>query len=197
VELPVGKSIEQAPAVTIMDKGQILDGIDGWEGPADLSFSARSAVKDGKLLVRVDVTDDVISNQSTYAPQHNDSVFFFYDVRPANQQGRLGPGTGALALVLPAEGNEVAVSSTVKGLEVPPGLEVQLSRREGGYVLDISVPLASLGLAEVSPGRLIRLDIQVNDRDNIKGLAPVTRMFLIAAWGKQESSRGYGLAVLP
>ena len=154
----------------------------GWDGDSDLSFDVRLATDGEHLLLAVNVTDDVVAAEGLDYPWHSDAVELFWDVRPTfKRDGAHGEGTGHAVFVIQADGvaPKMHFGGAMRDRENPDGFETAVTRRPGGYVFELSVPLATLGAAgPIEAGDRLAFDIAVRDRDRIIGLGPITRMVL-------------------
>lgn len=171
---------------------------EAWEGPADLSYDVRVAVAGDRLCVAVDVTDDLVNIEGpTFV--YKDGIKLFWDARPVERQdGLYAGGTGQVTLAVPPPGEAPRPQYDVGHRVLPKGMQAACRRREGGYVMELSIPLKELGAAgELQSGQSIRLDVMVTDRDAITGTGPLTRMIAFGGRAVNRSTATQAFAVVP
>jgi len=125
----------------------------------------RIGYDDANLYVAMDVTDDVLIAAGQAAWQR-DGVEVFIDPRPAGQ--RVIGFEGAcrqMAVPLPEVGKHAAAEVGPADAKPPLKVRAACRRRPGGYVVEIAMPIASLGGVKIAPGATVRMDFAVNDKD--------------------------------
>lgn len=171
------------PAMELSSSSLIVAGKDKWHGPADSSGSARAAIAGDRLAMFIQVKDDQIcTDQKDFWT--NDAVEVCWDGRPAGaRNGQMQRGTGQLGIV-PSDGSGPAkivgwVPAGQAAAKVPAGLQTFTRRTTGGYVIELSIPLADLAVDAVTLQRDgLGLAITLDDRD-ISGAEAVQKRLSI------------------
>jgi len=138
--------------------------------PADLSCTARVGWGNGQFYLAAEVTDDSVYAEDP-APTGNDGIEFCWHVPPHASPGDPNvPSTGRVVLAVPKEGQSVSPSWRIETNKTPPKLTAICRRTPGGYVYELSVPLADLG-AKTPPaaGQELIWGVVINDRDVVDG----------------------------
>jgi hypothetical protein len=149
----------------------VIGGSRGWIGPQDASWALYAGVDDERLYVAIDVTDDAYVGGHHQAWK-NDAVEFFWDARRDDaRDGRHGPGTGQVILPVPQPGGGKPDPQWFVGhRKTPDGFRYAWSRREGGYVVEFSLPLKELGGGQTPrAGQSLNLEVQLDDCDMENG----------------------------
>ena len=130
---------------------------------SDLSGSFRALYDAANLYLLVEVTDDVLVNDSGAGWYHDDTVEVFVDGDYSRSTtGYDGVNDFQLA-VRYNDGNVIIRGSN--SAPVPAGVQASLAPAAGGYVLEMLLPLAQIGVSPVD-GYLLGLDVQVDDDDD-------------------------------
>ena len=140
--------------------------------PSNISASWRAAFTNSDLYIVVDVTDDAwITTEAT--EWNNDSVELFLDGN--NSKNSTSDGLNDIKVAfMPQPDGTVKVQTVVyppnpAGLDLS-GVQAAFTHKTGGgenysgYVLEIKVPLATLGTV-AEEGRKIGIDFQLDDND--------------------------------
>jgi regulation of enolase protein 1 (concanavalin A-like superfamily) len=130
---------------------------------SDLSASFRALYDATNLYLLVQVSDQTLLNDSGTAWYYDDTVEVFIDGDYSRSTtGYDGVNDFQLA-VRYNDGNVVIRGSN--SAPVPAGAQARLATATGGYVLEMILPLAQIGVSPVD-GALLGLDVQVNDDDD-------------------------------
>lgn len=163
----------------------------GWQGPADLSFITRRAWDKNGLYLRMDVTDDKLTpppenrQNVTYAWQY-DCVEIFL--------GATGPRiddlskTTAQLLVVPSATEKIAECKTIildRGLKVDARFVGKKTAE--GYMIEGWIRPKSGCKINFKPGRVISLEVVIDDTDDIADGTPRTRMALNSKRGSNPN----------
>jgi len=155
-----GKLSDWPPAASRMlgARWQIGDWPNTWTGLDDCSAALRVGYDDKRLYLAVDVTDDKLTIEGGPA-WTLDGVEVFFDPRPAGRRG------GAYDKSCRHVGLPLQVKD---GPFTPaPGTRAACRRRPGGYVLELAVDLGAVAKGfKPAPGRMLRMDLLLNDRDD-------------------------------
>ena len=147
---------------------RVFLGGDQWTGEKDASYRMWTTTDGERLFVALDVSDDQICAQKdAKIPCMNDAFELFWDVRPqANRDGKTGKGTGQMIFVLPAQGDKLIYEVAAAQKPFKTSLQTAFKLRDGGYTVELSVPLKDLGMEQaVATGEGINLELQLDDRD--------------------------------
>ncbi len=179
----------------LVERSLVYAGAANWSGPADHSVRLLAGHDGTKLYLAADVADDQISTDAS-APWQNDGLELFWDARPAAQRdGKHALGTGQLILPLVGAGDSVKPAWYVGSRPVPEGLVTAARPRPGGYVIELSIPLASLRSGVADDGTLA-LDFQFNDRDKVGGEAVVSSLSPCGFGEHFQTTSDYAVAKL-
>jgi regulation of enolase protein 1 (concanavalin A-like superfamily) len=130
---------------------------------SDLSGSFRVLYDATNLYLLVEVTDQTLLNDSGTGWYFDDTVEVFIDGDYSRSAtGYDGVNDFQLA-VRYNDGNVIIRGSN--SAPVPAGAQARLATATGGYVLEMTLPLAQIGVSPVD-GYLLGLDVQVNDDDD-------------------------------
>ena len=165
-----------APDIALRDRRQVVIGVadrfastserDGWRGPADVSATARIAWTSHALHVLVHVVDDALMPAAAGQGLWNgDCVELFLDLRGQADVGSPALTAGVFQICCAAPRSQSLAPTPLRG-RCPDGVTAQGIRSKRGYSILVAVPWqrGALGLPE--PGRLVGLDIAVDDADN-------------------------------
>ncbi len=180
-------------ALPVAGEVYIFSGRDHWFGPKDSSFDLRVATDGKRLFLAVDVTDEQICIDGEQA-YNNDGVEIFWDTRPtAKRNGRHGQGTGQVVLAVPKQGSQqIEPTWNMRDRAIPGDLKAICKRREGGYVIELSIPLSELGCATAPiAGQNIWLVAMVNDRDRDAEKETLTHTTTTGLGGNNMSTASY------
>ena len=130
---------------------------------SDLSGSFRALYDDTNLYLLVEITDDILINDSGTGWYHDDTVEVFIDGDYSRSTTAYDGVNDFQLAVRYADGNVIIRGSN--SAPVPAGAQASLAPTTGGYVLEMLLPLAQIGVSPVD-GTLLGLDVQVNDDDN-------------------------------
>ena len=145
-------------------------------GPDDLSASFRALYDDTNLYLLVGVTDDNLVHDSLLWDD-DDSVALMID----GNYSRGASYDGANDFELGFRWNDLTIARGANSAPVPAGADFEIVETDGGYRLEIKLPLAELGITP-GYGRLFGLDVHVGDDDD-GGL----RDAVIAWWATDHS----------
>jgi hypothetical protein len=165
-----------------------------WSGPEDHSINYYAATDGEYLYVAAEVTDDDVTPDAKADPWFSDGIEFFWDTRPEKTRtARRSPETGQVILAIPADGsNRPAQSWFMNGLPKPENFQAVYAPREGGYVIEISVPLKEIGLTEaIQPGQVIFLGLIANDRSAEKNTETCSRFSACGMGYENSNTSGY------
>lgn len=185
----------KAKGQTLADKSLVYAGAANWTGPADHAVRLLAGHDGQRLYVAADVSDDQIRTDGT-APWQNDGMELFWDARPAAQRdGKHALGSGQLILPLVGAGDSVKPNWYVDKRPIPEGLVTAAKPRPGGYVIEMSIPLASLRGGLADDGTLA-LDFQFNDRDQVKDEAVMSSLSPCGFGEHYQTTADYAVAKL-
>ena len=173
------------------DPKLVYIGRQNWLGRLDSSFDMRLATDGERLFLAIDVSDDQICIDGE-KPWQNDAVEVFWDSRPSQKRdGRHGQGTGQLILVVPEKNAKPdPIWHSVK--PTPEGLITACKRRDGGYVYELSIPLAELPVKTPTVvGQNIWLAVMLDDRDLSDGKPFITYMTTTGLGNNHSSTHAY------
>ncbi|HET6430073.1 MAG TPA: sugar-binding protein, partial [Phycisphaerae bacterium] len=155
---------------------QVRDNPKEWTGPADCSAVVRIGYDAANLYVAVDVTDDALLVANGAAWQI-DGVEVFWDGRATTLRG--GPyGEGCGHAAVPLSAADAQAKPEAAGDKAPP-VRTACRRREGGYVVEMAIPLAAIGGGfKPARGAVLRTDVLINDKDDGDEKAPTACMSL-------------------
>jgi regulation of enolase protein 1 (concanavalin A-like superfamily) len=178
---PTATPVAGAAVILRTDAAPVLDGaVDAlWAGansytianttvgsavPAsDLSGSFRALYDATALYLLVEVTDQTLINDSGAGWYHDDTVEVFIDGDYSRSATAYDGVNDFQLAVRYADGN--AVIQGANSAPVPAGAQARLAAATGGYVLELTLPLAQIGVAP-SDGYLLGLEVQINDDDD-------------------------------
>ncbi|MFB3891647.1 MAG: sugar-binding protein [Phycisphaerae bacterium] len=153
----------------------------------DLDGSMRTCVgyDERNLYVALDVTDGRIVTEGK-EPWERDGVEVFWDPRSADQTDcRFALPAHQLLAPVPADGAKLEVSANPKDEKLAPAVTPKITRRAGGYIMELAIPLESIGPGfKPGPGKTLRMDFYADDKDDPKGDVHVQSIS-----GTHESSR--------
>ncbi len=166
-----GKMDDNLPNFTLASHGSVYNFSEkdpnmvnkGWNGPKDLSAKIWLGKNDGKLLMKVDVADDVHC-QKDKGPDiwKGDSIQLAFVV--PGQDGYWEIGLARLADGSP----QVVAWSIPKGMKDPAaGIKLRTTPRDGGLVYEAEFPYESMGFSDKILLSGIRFNLIVNDDDGI------------------------------
>ena len=143
----------------------ILDAEDSSD-EKDLSFTFKAAYDDRFFYLRIAVTDDAIVTKTPY--WEGDSIQVAID--PLNQKHESGTGKGYFAFGFIPANNKVKIQldrSFNSADLTTADIKADLTKKTGGYIMDIRFPLDKLNL-HLTPNSRFGLSIAVNDCDRKK-----------------------------
>lgn len=152
----------------LLGETAIVSGRQEWEGEEDLSARCDVGCSGDNLRISIDVKDQKIIPGRNGRAWENDSVEIYFDLRTgANQAKPFFDKNVFILYVIPAAGPEETPTWNV--LEGPPaaleGMKVESHPCEGGYGIDLKIPLESLKKVVGDLGGCIGFDVSVNDAD--------------------------------
>lgn len=170
------------PAASVGKPEQLFAGAGSWTGPADGSATLRAARCGDNLAIVIEVTDDAFAVDPAAKPWENDAVEFFWDTRrPADRDGKHGPGTGQLIVErqekdgVPAHALWIRAGKTEA--QLPASVKVFCRATAAGYVVEASLPLKELGAtADPAKGDDLALELILDDRDGTGGDMKLKRL---------------------
>jgi regulation of enolase protein 1 (concanavalin A-like superfamily) len=130
---------------------------------SDLSATFRALHDATNLYLLVEVTDQALFNDSGTGWYHDDTVEVFIDGDYSRSTTAYDGVNDFQLAVRYADGNVIIRGSN--SAPVPAGAQASLATATGGYVLEMTLPLAQIGVSPVD-GALLGLDVQVNDDDD-------------------------------
>jgi regulation of enolase protein 1 (concanavalin A-like superfamily) len=130
---------------------------------SDLSGSFRALYDAANLYLLVEVTDQTLLNDSGTGWYHDDTVEIFVDGNYSRSTTAYDGVNDFQLAVRYNDGNVIVRGSN--SAPVPAGAQARLAPATGGYVLEMLLPLAQIGVSPVD-GYLLGLDVQVNDDDD-------------------------------
>ncbi len=156
----------KTPASATAARWQVRDNPDAWTGPEDCSFSTRIGYDQKNLYVAVDVTDQTLWTEAEQS-WYRDGIEVFWDPRPpAEQDGRLTGPCRQLLIPVPAEGAEPVVNANPTDEALAAAVQVACRARTGGYTFELAIPFPAIAKGfRAAPGKTLRMEIMVNDRD--------------------------------
>ena len=129
-------------------------------GPDDLSASFRALYDDTNLYLLVGVTDDNLVHDGLLWDD-DDGVALMID----GDYSRGASYDGANDFELGFRWNDLTIATGTDSAPVPAGAEFAIVETDGGYRLEVKLPLAKLGITP-GYGRLFGLDVHINDDDD-------------------------------
>ena len=148
--------------------------------PNDLSANFRTLYDDTNLYLLVNVTDDRLINDSPLWSD-DDGVEIMID----GDYSRGASYDGANDFELGFRWNDLTIAAGTNSAPVPAGADFEIVETDGGYRLEVKLPLAELGITP-GYGRLFGLDVHVGDDDD-----GGPRDAKIAWWATVDSSSQY------
>ncbi len=146
-----------------------------WGGPSDLSASFAIGYVPGTLYLGFDVTDDVLApSEKPEAAWTGDSIQIYFDAWSSghsllkqgfdddDQELDVWPH-GDTATVYRTVAPAVQVAFTKRG--AVPAIKSVLSKRAGGYVVQLAIPEAELAPLILKAGGVFNLSFIINDSD--------------------------------
>jgi len=139
----------------------------GWSGPEDCSMVTRIGYDDKAIYLAVDVTDDVLISD---APQiwDNDGLEIFWDPRPQAERTAGFEGTCRQVVIPISAGpsEPMDIFTNPDDAVLRSALQWTVLPREGGYVLELALPLSAVADGFVPlPGKTLYLEVVANDKD--------------------------------
>ena len=166
-----------------------------WSGPDDSSCRFSVAADATTLYAVAVIRDDDVWGDSKAPAWFADAVEFMWDTRPdAKRRTARGAGTGQVILTIPTDGgDQPGANWFMNGLPAPQGFRAAYAPREGGYVIELSVPLKQIGLsAPPKAGDVIHIGLLVNDRDHGGAEGWTVSRFSAAGLGNESgNTTGY------
>ncbi len=155
---------EGLPQARLSHGTQIMDGLLAWQGPNDLSASFRAAADDEALYLAVVLTDEHIACRSGDELWQGDSVEVLYSSGPPDLAVNRRDKRFHQIIVAPAgEKRQPRMMCNTAG-KIPQGFTAAYRQRDGGYQIELAIPLSDLPPSEDAP-RTVAFDLAVNDRD--------------------------------
>jgi len=160
-----------------------------WGGPDDLSARVRAVRTRTDLYLLFEVRDDVLMHEPGKAFWVGDSIELFLDTDRETdpEDARYSDDDRQLFLMPFHSGVSWSVVSRGPGLPYPSGglsgLELAHTRQEGGYTLELRIPLATLHPLRSDADGQIGFDVALNDVDAPNAKSTHTYMTLS---GRQE-----------
>jgi hypothetical protein len=192
---------KNVPALAVNSAGQVFQLRDKWKGPEDGSCSLKAAVSGTNLVLAIEATDSDYSDTGAFA-WLNDGVQVYFDARRPEERGRMaGSGTGRLLLTAQDKDGplERALWAQQRDTQpLPPEAKTAYRRSRRGYVIELSIPFALMGLpAAPATGENIALEIVL---DNLKGSGDSTYKIRMSGSGHSPfeiNSNTYNRFVVP
>lgn len=131
--------------------------------PGDLSASFRAFHDRQRLYLLVQVSDSSFRSDSTSRWYDDDSIEIYIDGDNSRLPQYDQVNDFQIAFKRIADTSQVAATATGKPL--PAGINAAVGVQRGSYLLELSIPLASLGIVN-SNNFQFGLDVHVNDDDN-------------------------------
>ena len=193
----------------LAERNLVFQNRNAWKGPADSSSSIRIAASGQTLGIFIDVKDDQLITDRD-KPWEQDGLEISWDVRPQPLVMRVGTGmdvsppptlamtTGAGQIaIVPADGDGPAkkviwIPAGKEALAAPESVKTFSRRVEGGYVIELAIPFAELGLAggTLSEG-MIKVNLAQDDLDGSGAEALLKRLSLTGNGDFSRSTAGY------
>ena len=130
---------------------------------SDLSASFRALYDAANLYLLVQVSDQTLVNDSGTGWYHDDTVEVFID-GDYSRSATAYDGVNDFQLAVRYNDGNVVIRGS-NSAPVPAGAQASLATATDGYVLEMTLPLAQIGVTPVD-GALLGLDVQVNDDDD-------------------------------
>ncbi|MEI2688265.1 MAG: sugar-binding protein [Anaerolineae bacterium] len=130
---------------------------------SDLSGSFRALHDATNLYLLVEITDQALINDSGAGWYHDDTVEVFIDGDYSRSATAYDGVNDFQLAVRYADGNVVIQGAN--SAPVPAGAQARFAAATGGYVLELTLPLAQIGVTPTA-GYLLGLEVQVNDDDD-------------------------------
>ncbi len=143
---------------------------ESWSGTADLSCRVRALLAGDALYLAFEVRDDVLIHKIGNQWWNGDSIELFFDT-DRTDDGSGGFSNDDFQLFLLPFHEELRWGVVARGPDKPyptgglSGLEVERTRVEGGYVLEVRLPLWNLAPLRPDAQGRIGFDIALNDVD--------------------------------
>jgi len=128
---------------------------------ADLSARYKILWDDANLYVLAEVTDDVLTNDSGTTWYADDTVEVFID----GDNSRGSSYDGANDFQLSVRWNDGTIIAGSNSAPAPAGAQAGIASSANGYVMEMKLPLAQIGVNPVA-GAHFGLEVQVNDDDD-------------------------------
>jgi len=163
----------------------------GWQGPADLSFTTRCAWDKNGLYLRIDVTDDKImtppeNRRNVHCAWCYDCVELFLGATGA-QIDDLSKATTQL-LIVPSTTEKISECKTIildRCLKVDARFIGKKTAE--GYMIEGWIRPKSGCKIKFEPGRVISLEVVIDDTDDLTEGTPKTRMALNSKRGSNPN----------
>jgi len=170
-------SADAAPPAVVDQPADVRTDAFAWDGPADLSFTARVGFTPTQVALAVAVRDDTVQREAAGSAWHSDAVLLTLPKTDTS------PAVSAM-IVIPPQGGRPEISWLQPQAGVP-GAEAAVKRTAEGYVLELALPFAGLGYSQPPrSGDLLRMDLALRDRDKSTGLGPITQMWLSGGYSE-------------
>jgi hypothetical protein len=192
LELPVVKRFAvQRGGKTDLQKGLVgADKVAGAQTPA--KFAWTMTYDDQNLHLFMDVDDAKIVTEGK-DPWERDGVEIFWDPRGDDQGGgKFKDSCRQLLIPIPPDGQGLVVQTNPQDPALASAVKAAWTKREGGYRIAVDIPFSSIARGFVpTPGQALRMDLQVDNKDDPKGKAQA-----LSLSGKPGSSRQTGHYVM-
>lgn len=146
-----------------------------WGGPSDLSATMAMAYTPGTLYVGFDITDDVLAPAATVeGAWTGDSIQLYFDAwSTGHSRTKVGYDDDDQELVVWPGGDKVTVYRSVAPATqvaftkrgVVSAIKSSLTKRPGGYVIQLAIPEAELAPLNLKPGGVFNFSLIINDSD--------------------------------
>jgi len=162
---------------------------ESWSGPDDLSAHVRAVRTRTDLYLLFEVRDDVLMHEPGTQFWVGDSIELFLDTDLVTdpKDARYSDDDRQLFLMPFHDGVSWSVVSRGPGVPYPSGglsgLELAHARIDGGYILELRIPLATLAPLRPDADGRIGFDVALNDVDEPG--APMTQTYMTLS-GRQE-----------
>jgi hypothetical protein len=164
-----------------------------WSGEADSSYRFAVAHDANYLYIAIKTTDDKSILHPLKAPWSQDGIEVRLDGR-ADPQRSLGRGRGEMKDILVVSMSAPATAAEPMVLNesnlVPPGVKAVCVKTDAGYAAEIAVPASYLNEKQGGEWKAFRLNIAVDDYDQVAG--PLRALWWRPDWRSGGNYSGSG-----
>ena len=174
---------------------RVIDKPQWWSGPEDCSMTTRIGYDRKNLYLAIDVTDDVLVGDRNI--WRRDGVGIVWDPRPPQWRpadGQTGGECGGVMIGVPTDSAAMVVRGHMNDFEIAGAVKTACSRRGGGYVMEVAIPLRLIATDfQITRGRTLLLDVSVNDRDSPTDRNAIGGMVLSSPLDGGAGTNGYAI----